>query len=143
MLLYTILANTYLWFASISSSLTWQDRLNTEILEIKIPREWNDNFLVVVWSLNEPCLESIVFVVLRKLILQTCMRIHPVRLDVWCLVTLPLLQYFMCANSEGSGDTVRMRRLAWDFAGHLYDKYHNLMSWLKYRVFVPIWQAVS
>ena len=41
-----------------------------------------------------------------------------------------LLPYFMCANSEGSGETVRMRRLAWAFAGRLCDKYHNLMSWL-------------
>ena len=37
----------------------------------------------------------------------------------------------MCANSEGSGETVRMRRLALDFAGRLCDKYQNLMSWLK------------
>ena len=38
----------------------------------------------------------------------------------------------MCVNSEGSGETVRMRRLAWAFAGRLCDKYHNLMSWLNY-----------
>ena len=38
----------------------------------------------------------------------------------------------MCANSEGSGETARMRRLAWAFAGRLYDKYHKLMSWLIY-----------
>ena len=36
----------------------------------------------------------------------------------------------MCANSEISGETARMRRLAWAFAGRLCDKYHNLMSWL-------------
>ena len=36
----------------------------------------------------------------------------------------------MCTNSEGSGETARMRRLAWAFAGRLCDKYHNLMSWL-------------
>ena len=36
----------------------------------------------------------------------------------------------MCANSEGSGETARMRRLACAFAGRLCDKYHNLMSWL-------------
>ena len=34
----------------------------------------------------------------------------------------------MCANSEGSGETARMRRLAWAFAGRLCDKYHNLMN---------------
>ena len=39
----------------------------------------------------------------------------------------------MCANSEeGSGETVRMRRLTGAFAGRLCDKYHNLMSWLKW-----------
>ena len=34
----------------------------------------------------------------------------------------------MCKNSEGSGETAQMRRLAWAFAGRLCDKYHNLMS---------------
>ena len=38
----------------------------------------------------------------------------------------------MCANSEGSGETARMRRLAWAFAGRLCDKYHNLMSWFMF-----------
>ena len=39
----------------------------------------------------------------------------------------------MCANNEGSGETARMRWLAWAFAGRLCDiKYHNLMSWLIY-----------
>ena len=44
--------------------------------------------------------------------------------------TLRLLPYFMCmcANSEGSGETARMCRLAWAFAGRRCDKYH-LMSW--------------
>ena len=36
----------------------------------------------------------------------------------------------MCANSEGSGETARMRRIAWAFADRLCDTYHNLMSWL-------------
>ena len=34
----------------------------------------------------------------------------------------------MCANSEGYGENMRMRMLAWVFAGRLCDKYHNLMS---------------
>ena len=38
----------------------------------------------------------------------------------------------MCANSEGSGETAQMGRLAWGLAGCLCDKYHNLMGWLKY-----------
>ena len=36
----------------------------------------------------------------------------------------------MCANSEGSGETARMGRLARAFVGRLCDKYHNLMNWL-------------
>ena len=40
--------------------------------------------------------------------------------------------YFMCVNSEGYGETARMRRLAWAFAGRICDKYHNLVSWLIY-----------
>ena len=35
----------------------------------------------------------------------------------------------MCVNSKGSGETARIDRLACLFAGRLYDKYHNLMSW--------------
>ena len=44
------------------------------------------------------------------------------------------LSYFMYANSEGSGETALVHRLAWAFAGRLCDKYHNFMSWL---IFVP------
>ena len=81
---------------------------------------------------NEPCCEIMVLFVLHKLFLQTPMCSHPVG---WCLIfgqTICLLPYFMCANSEGSGETVWMSRHAWAFAGHLCDKYHNLMSWLNY-----------
>ena len=59
-------------------------------------------------------------------------HVHPSSGAV-CMIfgrTLRLFPYFMCANSDGSGETVRMRRLAWAFAGRLCDKYHNLMSWL-------------
>ena len=47
-----------------------------------------------------------------------------------CLIfgqTRRLFPYFMCANSEGSGETARMCRLTWAFAGRLCDKYH--ISW--------------
>ena len=54
-------------------------------------------------SSNEPCHEIMALSVLRKLILQTRMRSHPVGLDVWFLVG-PFV-YFTCANSEGSGET--------------------------------------
>ena len=43
--------------------------------------------------------------ILRKRILQMRMRSHPVGLDVWFGQTVRLLPYFLCANSEGSGET--------------------------------------
>ena len=56
---------------------------------------------------------------------------HPVGLEVWFFGrTLRLLLYFMGANSEGSGETARIRRLAWAFAGRLRDKNHSLICWL-------------
>ena len=48
--------------------------------------------------------------------------------DVWVLVG-PFVYQFLYF-SEGSGETARMRKLAWAFAGRPCDKYHNLMSWL-------------
>ena len=66
---------------------------------------------------NEPTHEVMALFVLRKLILQTCRRSHPVGLDVWYLVR-PFVYFhtFMCANGEGSGETARMCSLAWAFA---------------------------
>ena len=55
---------------------------------------------------SEPSHEIMALVILRKLILQMHMRSHPMGLDVWSLVGPS------CTNSEGSGETARMRRLA-------------------------------
>ena len=70
-----------------------------------------------------------VFFVLRKLILQTRMRSHPVGLDVWFLVRPFVYFHTLCVRI--------VKALAWlricaAFAGCLCDKYHNLMSWLIY-----------
>ena len=53
-----------------------------------------------------------------------------VRSPALCLKLLPV-PYIMLANSEGSGETARMRRLAWVFTVCIYDKYRFHMSWLK------------
>ena len=58
-----------------------------------------------------------------------------------CLIfgqTFRLFPFFMCANSEGYGETMRMCRLSWASAGRLCDKYHNLMSWLN-----EDWRCIS
>ena len=78
--------------------------------------------------------------VLRNLTLQMHMLSHPVRLDVWVLVgPIFLRPYFICANSEGSGETARVRRLARAFAGRLCYKYHNLITWLIYFFLIVSW----
>ena len=68
---------------------------------------------------NEPCHEIIAIFVLRKFILQTRMRSHPVGLDVRFFVG-PFV-YFHTSYV----------RTAQAIAGRLRDKYHNLTSWLK------------
>ena len=46
-------------------------------------------------------------------------------------VKLCLVSYIALANSDGSGENARMRRLAWAFADRLWDKYIFLMGRLK------------
>ena len=81
--------------------------------------------------LLQPCHEIMALFVLRKPILQTRMRSHPggARCPIFGR-THRLLPYFMCANSEGSGETARMRRIAWSFDVRLCYKYHNFMKCL-------------
>ena len=76
-------------------------------------------YLQIKWAIFH---EIMALFILCKHILQRRMRSHPVGLDVWFLVG----PFVMCVNSEGSGETARMRRLTWAFAGHICDKYHNL-----------------
>ena len=89
-----------------------------------------------------------VLFVLHKLILQTCMRSHPVGLGVWFLVRPFVCFHISCmrtakalARLRGcSGETARMRRLAWAFASRLCDKYHNLMKVARMFMYtVPAW----
>ena len=62
-------------------------------------------------EVNESPHEIMALFVPRKLIFQMYMRSHPVGLDVLFFGrNRRLLPYFMCANSEGSGETARMRR---------------------------------
>ena len=69
--------------------------------------------LILLISPFEPCHEIMILFVLHKLILQTRMRSHPVGLvsDFFGWI-LSLLPYLMSVNSEGSGETVRIGRLA-------------------------------
>ena len=79
---------------------------------------------------NEPSCEILILFNLHKLILQTCMHSQPV--GAGCLIDSCLLPYFMCVNSEGSGETAQMRiepwLVAWAVAAHLCGTYHNLRS---------------
>ena len=76
----------------------------------------------------EPAQEIMVLFSLRKLILQTRIRSHPVGLDVWFFVRCFVYFHSSCVRTAKA--LTRLRRLTWAFAGRLCDKYHNLMSWL-------------
>ena len=102
-----------------------------QICQICYPHEIK-LLLLILHRLWLPQMSQVMLLfVLRKLSLQTRMRSRPVGLDVWSLVGHFVYFYTMCANSVGSGESARMHRFAWDFAGRLCDKYHNLMSWPK------------
>ena len=63
--------------------------------------------------LMEPSHETMALFILRKVMLSNT-HAQPSS-GARCLIfglTLRLLPYFMCENSEGSGETVQMRRLA-------------------------------
>ena len=80
--------------------------------------------------------EIMVLFVLCKLILQTLMHSHPVGLDVWFLVGPFISSHTSCVQTAKA--LARLPRcaglvqLACAFAGHLCDKYNNLMSWIIY-----------
>ena len=69
--------------------------------------------------------------VLRKLIIQTHMRSHPVGLDIWFLVWPFFYFQSSCVRTAKAVARLQMCRLAWAIAGRLCDKYQNLKSWLK------------
>ena len=78
---------------------------------------------------NEPAHEIMALFVPSKLILQTRMRSHPVGLDVWLLVW-PFV-YFHSSCVQTAKALARLR----GYAGSpelVCDKYHNLVSWLKF-----------
>ena len=79
---------------------------------------------------NKPGHEIVVLFAHRKRIFQTRMRRHPVELGVWFLVGPIGYFHTSCVRTVTAGETARMRRLAWVFAGRMCNKYNNLMSWL-------------
>ena len=104
-------------FPSINATQVYQSNEYTEVVPENVPVA-QFRLSVLIWeskrlkfSLIEPAHEIITLFVLRKLILQTCMRSHPVGLDVWLFGrTLRLLPYFIvceqrrlwrnCANAQ-------------------------------------------
>ena len=63
---------------------------------------------------------------LRKLILQTPIRSHPVGRDVWFLVEPFVYFHTSCMRTaKALAKIAQMRRLAWASDGPLCDKCHN------------------
>ena len=87
----------------------------------------------------EPSHEIMVLFIPRNLILQTCVRSHPMELDVWFLVGPFIYFHTLCvrtakavARLHGCAGSPEpwLRRLTWALAGRLCYKHHKLMSWL-------------
>ena len=57
--------------------------------------------------------------------------------DLAFCLKVPLDSLLVWASSEGSGETARMRRLAWTFAAHIGDKYQIRLT----RPMYPKWQS--
>ena len=65
----------------------------TGIPSPRAPTLYRPNITGPTYDKNEPCHVIMVLFILRKFILQTCMRSHPVGLDVWYLVCLYVYFY--------------------------------------------------
>ena len=72
-----------------------------------------------------------------------CMYSHPMRLDVWFLVGPSVYFPTLCVWTANA--VIRLRGcagfpepslVAWAFAGRQCNKYHNLMSWLIWRIWL-------
>ena len=98
----------------ISMYLTWRQITCRNVSFTVLYNHWK----VVI----EPAHEIMALFVLRKLILQTSMRSHPMGLDVWFLVVPFVYFHTLCVRTA--------KALASSFTGRLCDKYHILTSWL-------------
>ena len=115
---------------AVKTTLRWNCAKYRNKGNIKIMRrlqEMNNNSVVeledrYVIKLFESTHEILALFVPRKFILQTCIRSHPVGLDVWFLVGSFVYFHSSCVRTA--------KALARAFAGRLCDKYHSLMSWL-------------
>ena len=54
--------------------------------------------------------------------------------DLAFCLKVPLDSLLVWASSEGSGETARMRRLAWTFAARIGDKYQIRLARPNYRI---------
>ena len=63
--------------------------------------------------------------------------------DLAFCLKVPLDSLLVWASSGGSGETARMRRLAWTFAARIGDKYQIRLARPKWRLQVTSWENMS
>ena len=61
--------------------------------------------------------------------------------DLAFCLNVPLDSLLVWASSGGSGETARMRRLAWTFAARIGDKYQIRLTWPNY-LWCPTWETL-
>ena len=93
---------------------------------------------------NELCINSNLFILneprqanfcLRQILTAHAQPFRGARDLAFCL-KVPLDSLLVCASSGGSGETARMRRLAWTFAARIGDKYQIRLTRSKFNLAV-------
>ena len=83
-------------------------------------KKWEQNLIAIIWA------SSSEFVSLSipswQILTAHAQPFREARDLAFCL-KVPLDSLLVWASSEGSGETARMRRLAWTFAARIGDKY--------------------
>ena len=93
---------------------------------------WSFTFLpVIIWAASSEFVSS--SIPSWQILTAHAQPIREARDEAFCL-KVPLDSLLVWASSEGSGETARMRRLAWTFAARIGDKY-------QIRLTRSIWQS--
>ena len=109
-------------YSVIHSSATWWENMFFAICEQK-RRKLISTFVVRSLDSMSPAKRNCVFSIPSWQI--STAHVQPFRgaRDLVFCLKVPLDSLLIWASSEGSGETARMRRLAWTFAARIGDKY--------------------
>ena len=113
-----------LYLASVAAqaglSLTWSQTQKTGFLVTRLKSKTINYSLIIIWA---PSSESVSSSIPSWQILTAHAQPFRGARDLAFCLKVPLDSLLVWASSGGSGETARMRRLAWTFAARICDKY--------------------